>query len=75
MMRITEHGQHFYVHMETTCTDIGMRMRMHIRTADCVYMNSRPCMHEETTCADARTRTRMRMRILSADCVHMDSRH
>ena len=34
----------FYVHMETTCTDIGMRMcmRVHMGTADCVYIATRP---------------------------------
>ena len=28
LLRITEHGHHFYVHMETNFTDVGMRMRM-----------------------------------------------
>ena len=47
-MRITEQG-HFYVHMETTCMNVhvGMRMSIRMRTMECVHMNSRPYSYVE----------------------------
>ena len=35
-MKITAHGQHFYMHMETICTDVWMR------SVDCVHVDSTP---------------------------------
>ena len=52
MMRITEHGQHFYVQLETACTDIGMRKRLQVRmrNADYALIDSLPNVRNVRLC-------------------------
>ena len=41
-MRKTEHGQHFYIHMDTTFKGMRMQMWMPMWTADYAYMDFLP---------------------------------